>query len=226
MSIQPSHHHAEQLRENYLNGIASTLGRSALPFEVQDSVRELRTHLDAGALAYEEMGLSPEEAMRASIQKFGDQRRIGKMLGREILASTASRNRVALGIGLGAVANASLFMFADSAMVATGTVGSPSPGMAILGLLYGIWMGWRIGKKNLSPWAAARKNAISAPTFILILVCGLNFQSVLFGFDPRLLGFLGMVAAGFSILGAVSGLTVAGLTLAIDGMVRKKPASG
>jgi hypothetical protein len=62
---------ANQLQEEFLGGLSERLRSEMHPLEFNDTVLELRSHLEASAMAYEELGLSPIGAAKAAIQSLG-----------------------------------------------------------------------------------------------------------------------------------------------------------
>jgi len=71
-------------REQYLSQVATKLGSRMSPFEVFETVSEIRAHIDAMAAAYEELGIPPDEAMQAALAKFGSPKTVGKSLAKAV----------------------------------------------------------------------------------------------------------------------------------------------
>jgi len=162
-----------------------------------ETLSEIRAHLVASAAAYEELGLSPVEAMTAAIDSFGDIRKIG----REVMIESASPERSRLSgfvsVGVGSISSAMLFPLADAAFVVTHTVSNPSPGMAAIGAVTGFFLGLCLFLRPRTLPVAALRAGLFVPTILLILVCLLN-RAI-----PGL-KFLGLTFLGFGVVNAMA----------------------
>lgn len=114
--------HTAALREEYLAQIARGLQGRVSSFEAYEQIEEMRQHLVAMATAYEELGSTPEAAMREAITKFGQAPAIARgvargtkrprrfrVLGAPLSPATARRSirttarLVAAGTGIGTI---------------------------------------------------------------------------------------------------------------------------
>jgi hypothetical protein len=73
-----SEFNTEQM-EQYFHQVNRSLGKMP-PQERAELHSELRQHLDGLIDAYQEMGLPPDEALRATLIRFGDPRKIGRRM--------------------------------------------------------------------------------------------------------------------------------------------------
>ncbi len=77
----PERNQANAEREIYLVEVTRCLAARLSPLEVYEAVTELRDPIDAMAAAHEELGLDAESAIRLSLKKFGEPKRLGESLG-------------------------------------------------------------------------------------------------------------------------------------------------
>ena len=72
--LQPVQYNVEanRVREEYLHRVGQDLATRLSPLETYESVEEMRSHINAMASAYEEVGIEPVAAMHAALQKFGN----------------------------------------------------------------------------------------------------------------------------------------------------------
>jgi hypothetical protein len=69
--------------ERYLDAFCRPLAEGTSTDQYAETRDELRSHLSALAEAYEELGSTPEAAMRLALKKFGDAQDLGIALGQE-----------------------------------------------------------------------------------------------------------------------------------------------
>src|SRR5580692_960939 len=66
-----------EVRETYLEAIRARMVGTMSVIEIHETILEMRSHIDATAGAYEEIGLEPSAAMDAALEKFGQPGHIG-----------------------------------------------------------------------------------------------------------------------------------------------------
>jgi len=170
------------LQEDFLLRVTASLRSEMSPFELDETIRELRSHLIASAAAFEEVGLSPYEAMRAAIQRFGEPEKIDKDLAREARKSKANP-AARTTIGWAALVCGPLMVGGDYLMVITGVVSSQSDGMLPIGMVTGAIIGIALNRRMRYPLIAAIRAAILVPS-VLALVCMALNRGLL---EPKLL---------------------------------------
>ena len=69
---------ADAIRETYLSDLSIRLRGRLSPLEIFESTQEMRSHIDAMAAAHEELGLDPVDAMKTSLEKFGEAQQVGQ----------------------------------------------------------------------------------------------------------------------------------------------------
>ncbi len=82
---------AVELRETYLAEVEQSLRRRLAPLETYETIEELRVHLSAMTAAHEELGMTSEAAMAASLGKFGPAKEIGGSLSLAALEGEATQ---------------------------------------------------------------------------------------------------------------------------------------
>jgi hypothetical protein len=85
---------------DYLNQVCAPLIGRAPTARLAELRAELRTHLEARAEAYRELGSEPEEAVWAALEQMGDPRRLSREWGREWRRPARSRGGSLLAAGL------------------------------------------------------------------------------------------------------------------------------
>ncbi len=179
-NLQPLTRHieAEAAREAYLVQVSKQLSTRLSPLEMYETVEEMRAHVNAMALAYQEVGLSPIDAMKAALAKFGAADSVGAgadtSTGKAKKFSHERLNTVALSALANAFSGVIVFFLIDLSFVATGASSHAEAGIdCVIGSISGLIIGLVVSILRLSPL----RGALVAVGLIDALVAGLILQT-------------------------------------------------
>ena len=162
--------------ERFLDQVSVGLSKEVSVFERDDTIKEMRSHLLACAAAFEELGLTPYDAMAAAIDRFGDAATIQSQLLKEHRKGSHRHVSQIVTVGSGAIFGAILMVAADCSLVWTHTVGNRSLAMAPIGMVVGGLIGASLYKRPRTPLVAALRSGLIVPTSMMLLVCLRNRQ--------------------------------------------------
>ncbi|MDR3689577.1 MAG: permease prefix domain 1-containing protein [Fimbriimonas sp.] len=163
-----------ELREDFLRRLAQGLSRNMSPFERDDIVKEVRTHLVASSAAFEELGLNSIDAMKEAIERFGDAERIKRQLSEQVRPPRPEFLPASLSIVVSFVIGGVLLTLADFAIYLTGVVSHPSEGSWMIGGVIGSMVGWAIYRRPRRPLVSAVRAGLIVPSTLLVAVSLLN----------------------------------------------------